>query len=192
LRVAAGDGRLTLEELDERVEAALTARTYGELAALISDLPAARQSPAGAPAARPKDVMRIDCHNATARRDGPWLVPRRIEVQVISGSVTLDFTEAVTSWPTLQIDAAVRSGNLTLVTRPGILVSTDDLAIRRSSVKLRMPWGPGVPVGFRIDVSGNADNSSITARPPRPPRRTLWQWLRRRPLPDALPPGPAG
>ena len=41
LRVAAGDGRITAEELDERVGAALTARTYGELAALISDLPAA-------------------------------------------------------------------------------------------------------------------------------------------------------
>ena len=39
LRVAAGDGRLTAEELDERLEAALTARTYGELAALTTDLP---------------------------------------------------------------------------------------------------------------------------------------------------------
>ena len=35
LRVAAGDGRLTLEELDERVGAALTARTYGELAVRV-------------------------------------------------------------------------------------------------------------------------------------------------------------
>jgi hypothetical protein len=52
LSVAAGDGRITPEELDERVGAALTARTYGELAALISDLPAAPQSPAGAPGAR--------------------------------------------------------------------------------------------------------------------------------------------
>ena len=39
LRVAAGDGRLTAEELDERLEVALTARTYGELAALTTDLP---------------------------------------------------------------------------------------------------------------------------------------------------------
>ena len=29
LRVAAGDGRLTAEELDERLGVALTARTYG-------------------------------------------------------------------------------------------------------------------------------------------------------------------
>jgi hypothetical protein len=186
LRVAAGDGRLTLEELDERVGAALTARTYGELAVLVSDLPAAPESLAGAPEAKPKDVVRIVCHSGTAQRDGPWMVPRRMEVRVTSGSVTLDFTEAVTSWPLLQLDAEVRGGSLTLVTKPGILVSTDDLAILASSVKVRAPWGPDVPVRFRIDVSGKVDSSSIKARPP---RRTLWQWLRRRPIPYALPPG---
>ncbi len=30
LRISAGDGRLTAAELDERLELALTARTYGE------------------------------------------------------------------------------------------------------------------------------------------------------------------
>jgi Domain of unknown function (DUF1707) len=40
LRIAAGDGRLTVEELDGRLQPALTARTYGELAVLTADLPA--------------------------------------------------------------------------------------------------------------------------------------------------------
>ena len=39
LRVAAGDGRISAEELDDRLERALTARTYAELAALTADLP---------------------------------------------------------------------------------------------------------------------------------------------------------
>ncbi|MGH3181462.1 MAG: DUF1707 SHOCT-like domain-containing protein, partial [Streptosporangiaceae bacterium] len=39
LRVAAGDGRLTPAEPDGRLEAALTARTIGELATLTADLP---------------------------------------------------------------------------------------------------------------------------------------------------------
>jgi Domain of unknown function (DUF1707) len=102
LRVAAGDARLTLEELDERVGAALTACTYGELAALVSDLLATLPSPAGASEVKPKDEVRIDCHSASTRRDGPWIVPRRMKVQVTSGSVTLDFTEAVTCWPSLR------------------------------------------------------------------------------------------
>lgn len=197
LRVAAGDGRITAEELDERVGAALTARTYGQLAALVSDLPAAPGSLpltpgslAGAAGAKPKDLVRIECDTGTARRDGPWLVPRRMEVRVTRGSVTLDFTEAVMSWPSLEIDADIQTGNLTLVTAPGILVSTDDLAVSTGSVKVDAPWGPDVPVRFRIDVSGRASTGTITARPARPPRRTFWQWLRRRrPERRALPPG---
>jgi len=46
LRVAAGDDRLTPAELDERLEVALSARTYSELAVLTTDLPAG-PGPAG-------------------------------------------------------------------------------------------------------------------------------------------------
>src|SRR5579871_119873 len=199
LRVAAGDGRITAEELDERVGAALTARTYGELAALIADLPAAPGalplvpgSPAGAaPAA--KDLVRIECDTSNVRRDGRWLVPKRLAVRVNLGTVTLDFTEAVISWPSLEIDADVQTGSLILVIAPGILVSTDDLALNTSTVKVDAPWGPEVPVRFRIDVAGRAKIGTITARPPRLPhraRRSFWQWLlRRRPEQRALPPG---
>ncbi|HEY2306549.1 MAG TPA: DUF1707 domain-containing protein [Streptosporangiaceae bacterium] len=197
LRVAAGDGRITAEELDERVGAALTARTYGELAALIADLPATPGSlpraPGSPPGAAAKDLVRIECDTSTAHRDGAWLVPRRLEVRVTRGSVTLDFTEAVVSWPSLEIDADIQTGSLILVIAPGILVSTDDLALSTSSVKVDAPWGPEVPVRFRIDVSGRASIGTITARPPRllrRPRRKFWQWLlRRRPERRALPPG---
>lgn len=196
LRVAAGDGRITAEELDERVGAALTARTYGELAALISDLPATPGSlPLGSSAGAPpaaKDLVRIDCDTSNARRDGPWLVPRRLEVRVKLGSVTLDFTEAVISWPSLEIDADIQTGTLILVIAPGILVSTDDLALTTSTVKVDAPWGPEVPVRFRIDVAGRASIGTITARPPRPGRRlrrSFWQWLLRRQPERALPPG---
>lgn len=179
LRLAAGDGRLTLEELDERVGAALTARTYGELTALVSDLPAARDTPAGPPGAPgPKDLVRLECHHSGARRNGQWLVPRRMQIQVTIGNVLLDFTQAILSWPALQIDVQIHSGTLTLVTRPGIMVDTDDLEIlQASTAKVLAPWDPDVPVRFRIDVAGTLDVSSITARPP---RRTLSQQLLRR------------
>jgi Domain of unknown function (DUF1707) len=40
LREAAGEGRLEPEELEDRVHAALRARTYGELDVVLADLPA--------------------------------------------------------------------------------------------------------------------------------------------------------
>ncbi|HUZ24771.1 MAG TPA: DUF1707 domain-containing protein [Streptosporangiaceae bacterium] len=182
LRVAAGDGRLTAEELDERLEDALTARTYGELAAVTRDLPAVPGFVAGAPVPGPKDLARIECRSSATRRDGRWLVPQRMELRVTSGSVTLDFTEAVIAQPSLLIDADMRSGNLRLVTRPGVVVDTDDVVANSSSMKVRAPWGSEVPVILRVQVSGKVTSSTITARPP---RRTFWQWLRRRPLPYA-------
>lgn len=39
LRRAAGEGRILAEELEERLEAVFSARTYGELDAVVADLP---------------------------------------------------------------------------------------------------------------------------------------------------------
>jgi Domain of unknown function (DUF1707) len=182
LRVAAGDGRLTSEELDERLEAALTARTFDELAALTRDLP---DGPGFgvARAGEPRDMVRLHCHSGSTKRDGRWVVPQRIEVRVTSGSVKLDFTEAVIAWPSLKIDADVHSGSLLLVTKPGIMIDADDVAVRSGEVKVRSPWSSDVPVALHVEVSGEVGSGSIKARPP---RRSFWQWLMRHPLPYAL------
>ena len=181
LRVAAGDGRLTAEELDERLELAMTARTYGELARLVSDLP---DSPdvAGAPAPRVKDVVRLNCHSGQTVKDGRWVVPQRMELKVTSGHIKLDFTQAVITHPSLQIDADVRSGHVILITKPGIVVDTDDVAVRSGHVKVRAPWGSDVPEVLRIDVAGTVGSGHLMARPP---HRTFWQWLTRQPRPYA-------
>jgi Domain of unknown function (DUF1707) len=85
LRVSAGDGRLTAEELDDRLEQAMTARTYGELARLVADLPTA--GPVASPAVAPqvKDVVRIDTRSGHVKRVDRWVVPQRMEVKVTSG-----------------------------------------------------------------------------------------------------------
>ena len=184
LRVAAGDGRLTADELDERLEVALNARTHRELAALTADLPATGSLPAGQPVPAAKDLVRIECGHGSAHRDGPWVVPRRIEVNVISGSVVLDFTEAVITMPVLAIDAQVNMGSLRLVTKPGIVVDIDEVAVRSGTARVRAPWDPAVPVTLRVEVSGKVGSGSLKAQPP---RRPFWMWLLRRRPRYALP-----
>jgi len=186
LREAAGDGRLSPEELDERLELALSARTYAELVPLTADLPAspgaysAAPHSAALPAERPapKDLMKIQVGSGNAKRDGQWAVPRRMEVKVTSGHVRLDFTQAIISSPTLELVADVRSGHLNIITRPGIAVDADEVAVRSGHVTVRSPWSDSVPVQLRIEVTGNCRSGHITARPP---RRSFWQWLRRAP-----------
>src|ERR1700723_2117234 len=182
LRVSAGDGRLTAEELDERLELAMTARTYGELAKLVADLPA-DGSVAGAPAARAaraKEVMRIDTGSGHSIRNGRWIVPQRIEARVRSGHLKLDFTQAVITQSSLQLEAEVRSGHIILVTKPGIVVDTDDVTVRSGHVRVRAPWGHDVPEVLRIEVSGKVGSGHFVARPQ---FRTFWQWLTRQPRP---------
>ena len=179
LRVSAGDGRLTADELDERLELALTARTYGELARLVADLPATG-SAASAPAPRAKEVMRIDCSSGHTVKNGRWVVPQRIEARIRSGQLKLDFTQAVINQPSLQIDAEVNSGHIILITKPGIVVDTDDVAVRSGHIRVRAPWGPDVPEVLRIEVSGKVGSGHFIARPQ---YRTFWQWLTRQPRP---------
>jgi hypothetical protein len=179
LRVSAGDGRLTADELDERLELAMTARTYGELAKLVADLPAAG-AVASAPALQAKEIVRIDTGSAHTTKNGRWMVPQRIEARVRSGHLKLDFTEAVITQPTLQLDADVRSGHIILITKPGIVVDADDIVVRSGHVRVRTPWGPDVPEVLRISVSGKVGSGHFVARPR---YRSFWQWLTRQPRP---------
>jgi class 3 adenylate cyclase len=174
LRTAAGDGRLTAEDLDQRLEAALTARTLAELEPLLADL-----TIAAPPAAR--DLVRIQCGSGSAKREGSWLVPRRMEIDVRSGSVRLDFRQAVIAEPELQIDAEVASGTLRLITRPGIVVDADDLTVHSGSARVIPPAGPDTPVELRVHVSGRVASGSFSARPAREGWwRAMWRWLLRR------------
>jgi len=183
LRVSAGDGRLTAEELDERLEQAMTARTYGELARLVADLPAVGSIASPATAPRAKDVVRIDTRSGHVKRVDRWVVPQRMEVKVTSGHVTLDFTQAVITEPVLKLDVDVRSGAVKLMTCPGIVVDADEVAIRSGGVKVKTPWDPDVPVRLRIEVTGRVGSGHFVARPR---YRTFWQWLTRQPKPYAI------
>ena len=192
LRVAAGDGRLSPEELDDRLERALTARTYAELAVLTADLPATPGTgvvPPGAVSATPKDLVRIHVRGSSARRDGGWVVPKELDVKVKGGGVTLDFTAAVITQQLLRITAEVTGGGLTLITKPGIVVDAGDISLNGGGLSLPEPPGPGVPVLLRVEIEGSVRGGGITAGPPPPPRRprrTFWQWLRRAPRPPAI------
>jgi class 3 adenylate cyclase len=172
LRTAAGDGRLTPDDLDQRLEAALTARTLAELEPLLADLTvAAPEAP---------DLARIECASGSVKRERGWVVPRRLEIAIGSGSVRLDFRQAVINVPELRIDVQIASGGLKLITRPGIVVDADDVAVSSGSVKVVPPSGPDAPVELRVKVSGRVGSGTVSARPAR--RQGRWAALWRRVL----------
>ena len=175
LTAAASEGRLAAAELDDRVGAALSARTRGELTALTADLP-----PSGIER-QAKELIRIDQRFGDMKRTGQWVVPRRMEVKLTAGDVTLDFTRALIVQDTVRIEVDLGlGGDLTLVTRPGIVVDTDGLTARLGDVKVPPAADPRVPVVLRIELAGRIRGGEIVARFP---RRTFIQWLLRKPRP---------
>ena len=93
LREAAADGRLTVDEFDERMEAALSSRTLGELAALTADLGPGPATPQAEVVVRIDQMNHSDlcrflaAHMADARladwrfepADGDIAAPNRVE-----------------------------------------------------------------------------------------------------------------
>ncbi|MFD0851132.1 hypothetical protein ACFQ07_02800, partial [Actinomadura adrarensis] len=106
-----------------------------------------------------------------------WVLPRSLEIEAHSAAVTLDLTEAVITHPTLRITADVQAASLKILTRPGIVVDTDEVTVKAGTVKVTPPKADS-PTVLRVEVSGTAEHGSVTARPP---RRTFLQWLLRRP-----------
>ena len=156
LRVAGGDGRLSAEEPDTRLERALLARTLGALAGLTADLP-------NAPAA--KEVLVIRQHAGRYVQEGRWLVPARIEVRTQLCRVTLDFTRAVITSGILRIDADMQHGKLFIVSPPGIVINTDGLALTYSKLKLHSRDAVVDP-RLRIELAGSLLHAKVIERRP--------------------------
>ena len=162
LRAATADGRLTADEFSERMEAALSSRTFRDLAPLTADLvtPASR-APESAPV---KDVIRIDQRGGSVQRTGRWLVPQRIEMHPSWCDVTIDFTEAVIRHDTLHIDMKMRGGSLILLVGLDIVVDANSLATRYTDVIIHPPTEPDTPVRLRIYLEGRMRYGYIEAR----------------------------
>lgn len=128
LRRAAGDGRLTLDELDARLTEAFGARTYADLAPLVDDLPpeedAAVVPPAASVPPAPREELVLGGHGSV-RRKGRWVVPPRIRIEPKHGSVHLDFREAVLSTRVVDVVISSRYGSVELVLPDGASAQLD-------------------------------------------------------------------
>ncbi len=88
LREAAGEGRLEMEELDERLEATYEARTYADLVPITLDLPSQPAQSTG-----PEKQRHLAILSGLDRR-GVWVVPQQMTVLVLMGGANLDLRQA--------------------------------------------------------------------------------------------------
>jgi hypothetical protein len=170
LNAALGEGRLSLAEFEERVQAVLRAKTYGEVEPHLADLPVA----VGRPGPPPREVVELRSVASTLKRRGRWSVPRRLLVRSKAGSVKLDFSEAVISYPVVEIDLEVFAGSTELILPQGATADIDDVQMYAGSAKSKVPtsYDALASDGVRFVVTGSSKAGSLKVRY----RHRFWRW----------------
>ncbi len=186
LRHAAGEGRIDLSELDERLEAAYQARTYGDLVPITADLPTGTSDgvhAAPAPVQPPAPaVPAVEYTSSVAvlgecKRRGVWRVPQEHTAFSLMGSVTLDLREAVLESREVTITAVAIMGGIDIAVGPGTTVVVDGVGIMGDFSQGRDKVAPEVTAAspvVRVRGLSLMGGVSVRRRPlPGEPRRRL-------------------
>jgi len=154
LRQAAGEGRIDLDELDERLEATFAAKTYADLVPITADLPAIGTKPM--PVQRPAShvVAGPAYQNSFAmmsetRRSGPWQVGAHHTSFALMGSVVLDLRQAIFASREITINASALMGSVEVIVNPQTVVVCDGM-------------------GFMGDFSESRSRTTVQATPDSP------------------------
>jgi len=163
LRDAMADGRLDMEEFQERLDSAYRARTHGELAPLVRDLPqtsAASREPAPG---RGRWAERFG-GTATSRgavaimggfaRKGSWIAPRRFTSFAFWGGGEIDLREARFEDREVEIRCFAIMGGVHVTVPPEAEVEVRGIGIMGGFD--HSAAGSGEPGAPRVVISGLA------------------------------------
>ncbi|WP_306322335.1 MULTISPECIES: DUF1707 domain-containing protein [unclassified Streptomyces] len=146
LRDALAEGRLDMEEFNERLDAVYQARTYGELAPLTKDLPVGAGGAAAATSLvkEPLPEGAVDWGSrirgeATStwgvgimsgfQRKGRWTAPRRFNCFAFWGGGEIDLREADFEAPEIVINCVALMGGMNVIVPPGVEVVVRGIGI---------------------------------------------------------------
>jgi len=181
LRTALGDGQITLDELETRMEAALEARTAGDLAVLLSDLPEPLvSSSALLPTAEAPATVRIAASHGRADRVGAWRVPGEIVVELRHSTSTVDLRSPTLPPGGVRVVVEARHSTVKILVAEGTPVEMNDVFRRHSQTVDRHARHVTAWSGPPIVITGELAHSTL--RIERPHR----SWLARRQARRAL------
>jgi hypothetical protein len=157
LRNAAGDGRLGLDELDDRLSAVYAAKTYAELEPITHDLPTSASRPNVPTSDRiggtPTSSWGIAIMSGF-RRMGAWTVPRTFNAVAFWGGGSIDLRDARFAEAEVRIRAFAVMGGVEIIV-------PDDIEVHVNGVGIMGGFdhnvsGPGSRGGPRVIISGFA------------------------------------
>ncbi len=171
LRDATSQGRLTFDELEERLSRTYAAKTYAELAEITQDLPgpgvpaplASRGGtfPAGRIGGSPGSKVAVAVMSG-AQRGGHWVVPPVFTAFAFMGGVELDLRQASFSQHEVTIQACSVMGGVSIITGEDVEVDVSGFAFMGGFE--HSATGPGLPGAPRVRVTGFAFLGGVDVR----------------------------
>ncbi|MFJ3229498.1 DUF1707 domain-containing protein [Streptomyces sp. NPDC086787] len=171
LRDALAEGRLDMEEFEERLEATYKARTYGELTPITRDLPGAggvalpTVSLHKEPVEQGSWADRIIGGEGSSswavavmsgfERKGRWTVPKRFNCFAFWGGGEIDLREAYFADREVEINCVAIMGGMQVIVPPGVEVVVRGIGVM-GGFDHREEGVPGEPGGPRVIVTGFA------------------------------------
>lgn len=170
LERAVGEGMITLDEFTERYDAALAARTRGELSAVVADLPLAAPAPAPSrPAVAPEELR--GWMSSIVRR-GQWTVTPTLRLNTRLCSTTLDFTSAVLPSRVVEILVDDYCSSTEIIVPTAATADLNGVNAVAGSATVKVRTSPPSDQ-LHLIVRGRVRMGSVTVRHP------FGSWLRR-------------
>lgn len=168
LREAHAHGRITVDELDERLTSVYSAKTYADLVPITRDLPAvedAAAAPQNARSSRIGGTPRFRMSLAIlggASRDGAWVVPPEYKAIATLGGIKLDMSDSTFAESETVIKAYAVLGGMEITVPADAEVDVGAIGIMGGVD--HGAEGPGVPGGPRIRIIGVAVMGGIEVK----------------------------
>ncbi|MCJ0872213.1 DUF1707 domain-containing protein [Streptomyces sp. AP-93] len=202
LRDAVAEGRLDMDEFEERLDAAYRSRTYAELEPLTRDLPAlgatapiaaapvapvglTKAVPAGSETPWPARIVGGGAAGGPAvavavmsgfQRKGNWTVPARFHAVAFWGGGELDLREASFAEREVVINCVAIMGGIQIIVPPGVELDVRGIGVMGGFDQTDSP-GPVEPGAPRVVVTGLAfwGGVEVKVKPPKQQRAVSQQ-----------------
>jgi uncharacterized protein DUF1707/cell wall-active antibiotic response 4TMS protein YvqF len=174
LNTAMAEGRLTVNELEERLDKVYSAKTFGDLEPLLRDLPVGSQimrlplapPPAGSsPAPLPAPSSRIGGRGTStgavaimsgADRKGIWTVPPTFTSFALMGGIEIDLTQARFEEAETTIQAFAFMGGIDIYVPDDIVVQVNGVGFMGAFENHARDQGQPVPGAPLVRITGLA------------------------------------
>ncbi len=178
LRDAAGEGRITAEELTDRLGLAYKARTAGELEALTSDLPVALAPAPAAPAGPTRLVRFMLAVMSGSKRRGRLRLEGHCALLAVMGGCSLDLREAEIVGPRADIYIISVMSGVNVTVPEGVHVELDGISVMggKSARIADVPIRPGSP---EIHIHALTVMGGTSVRSARLPKQSKRRWIER-------------